>query len=126
MGQQHNVSKAVCKLRNGRPNNAPEKLEKLSGRTSMHVAAPKREVPNGLGDLKNTAGNQNLKQPEEPIGLAAISGMWGVKPESGRRRRTAAEILASRRLRTPPVLARLLEEIREANRRVNRKSANQA
>jgi len=127
--QQHNVSKAVCKLRNGRPNKAPAKLEKLSGRTSMHVAAPKREVPDGLGDLKNTAGNQTLKpgqsQPEEPIGLAAMSGLWGVKP-SGRRRRTAAEILASRRLRTPPVLARLLEEIREANRRANRKSANQA
>jgi len=142
--QQHNVSKAVCKLRNGRPNKGPAKLKKL--KPSMHVEAPKltshlvrqqglsrtETKSGGVHDLPPgwTTGTHNGRtcyvdlngksQWEKPTGDSPFGS------NSRRRRLTAAEILASRRPRTPPVLARLLEEIREANRRANRKSANQA
>merc|ERR1711964_560444 len=65
------------------------------------------KVSGALNRYKASEGQQTINKPGR-----------GVKPRT--RRRTAAEILASRRPRTPPVLARLLEEIREANRRANR------
>merc|ERR1711964_954675 len=108
--------------------------ERLTGKPGGYIDPANREVGDNvkahLSDLKNV--RDGLATQEGSSWFSA--GLNTIQPaddeprtaDSGTRRRTAAEILASRRPRTPPVLARLLEEIREANRRANRKSANQA